>query len=341
MDSAQERRLQVRAKRWACRLAAGVLLAALWPASVALGCMCSLGQHVDAAEAIAVFVGVVEFQGFAAREDRRFVGDVLKVDCHGGDFVSLLRVEHAWKRTVPRWVVVDTGHGAGSCGYGLLQNQRYAFFVKGEGQTQIGCAPSTDSETHGWIWQFSYCGGNGVQEVVDVEPHRGSTWLGLAPPTIPLADLTAQLGPPLPVPYQTGVAAPPYFVDLAATIGTKWYHSPVRVHLELVHRLIVAVARAQRQAGYAEDANCLEPLANSTESLEDFVRFIRLPRNYPLCDSGYGKPPFLRRFLVAAAATLVGRYSRISGELVANYIMRVAELGGARVDWPDDEPARP
>lgn len=341
MDSAQERRLQVRAKRWAWRLAAGVLVAALWPASVALGCVCTPEPHVDAAEASAIFVGVVEFQGFAAREDRRFVGDVLKVDCYGGKFVSLLRVEHAWKRAVPRWVVVDTGYWPGSCGYGLLHGRRYAFFVKGEAQTQIGCAPSMDSETHGWVWHFNNCGGNGVKEVVDGQPHPSSTWSELGPPTIPPADLTAQLGPPLPVPYQTGVAAPPFFVDLAVTIGTKWYHSPVRVHLELVHWLFVAVTLAQRQAGYAEDANCLKPLANSTESLEDFVRFIRLPPDYPLCDSGYGKPPFLRRFLVAAAATLVGRYSRISGELVANYIMRVAELGGARVDWPDDEPAWP
>lgn len=327
MDSAQERRLQARAKRWSWRLAAGVLLAALWPASVALGCMCNWSQF-DTAEASAIFVGIVEFQGFAARETSRFVGDDL-------------RVESAWKRAMPRWVVVNAQHGPGSCGYGLLLGKRYAFSVKGEGQTQIGCAPSTDSETHGWIWHFNHCEGNGVMEVVDGQPHRGATWLGPAPLSIPLADLTAQLGPPLPVPYQTGVAAPPYFVDLAAAIGTKWYHSPVRVHLELVHWLFVAVTLAQRQAGYAEDANCLEPLANSTESLEDFVRFIRLPPDYPLCDSGYGKPPFLRGLLGDAAVTLAVRYSRISGELVANYIMRVAELGGARVDWPDDEPARP
>lgn len=341
MDSAQERRLQMRAKRWSWRLAAGVLLAALWPASVALGCMCTPEPHVDAAEASAIFVGVVEFQGFAARESSRFVGDVLRVECAAEKFVSLVRVESAWKRAVPRWVVVDARYGIGSCGYGMLQGRRYAFFVKGEAQTQIGCAPSTGSETHGWIWHFNHCEGNGVKEVVDGQPHPSWTWSDLGPPTIPPAELSAQLGPPLPVPYQPGVAAPPFFVDLAATIGTKWYHSPVRVHLQLVHWLIVAVTLAQRQAGYVEDAKCLEPLANSTENLEDFVRFTRLPQDYPRCDVGYGKPSFLRGLLGDTAVTLVVRYSRISGELVANYIMRVAELGGARVDWPDDEPAWP
>lgn len=135
--------MKLHGSRWGWRLAAAVVLATVWPASVALGCKCGFGQHVDATNASAVFVGVVEFQGFAAREERRVVNGVLRVECFGGEFVSLLRVEHAWKRAVPRWVVVDASYGyPGNCGYDLLLGRRYAFFVQGEARTQIGCGPS-------------------------------------------------------------------------------------------------------------------------------------------------------------------------------------------------------
>lgn len=193
-----------------------------------------------------------------------FVGDVVFDSAvslprpeHRGDWVfhaALVRVQAAWKRQLPAYIVIETNFGVGSCGIPLPSGHRFLFAFDQGGHAGLDRRPiSEESASDGWVFDLHMCEPRHVWPVSEPfreagagaimpdwsaeyrglamaatpdkpEPHGQNGQLPTDPPEARLMTwLRSQLGPPLPAPPPVAIAA---FADSAQWVAELWPYSP-------------------------------------------------------------------------------------------------------------------
>lgn len=159
--SAPKCRRHGRSLGWRLAIWLGAALVVAAPKPV-MGCKCMNIGGVGLDEAQVVFTGDVVLNSWVALGN----GDVVRA--------HLIRVDAAWKRALPGYVVVESD--LSSCGVNLQLGMRYWFTFSGNGHVGLDRSPGwKESDPAGWAWQLDMCWemaealGQGQSDVLQVE----------------------------------------------------------------------------------------------------------------------------------------------------------------------------